>query len=198
MSNKFTMLSISQSSDIIQPIYLFKWLSSELAALSIHPPSIHTHTFFVDQSVGRSTLVFGLVQVKSAAVALYPSVVPRATVTNNGAKVCFLGMRDDKAPLLVDGHTHGCSFNALASSPDITMMFISCQILLILLKAVCRLPYRCARLIWQPMNALRWLFCHELVCMIGRFSCVASWVARPHNSVEFSVLVPAFHVRGGT
>ena len=84
-------------------------------------------------------------QVKSAAVALYPSVVPRAT--NNGAKVCFLGMRDDKAPLLVDGHTHGCSFNALASSPDITMMFISCQILLILLKAVCRLPYRCARLI---------------------------------------------------
>lgn len=79
------------------------------------------------------------------------------------------------------------------------MMFISCQILLVLLEAIRGVPDRLARVVRHSVDALCGDFGHEGVevssrlCRILHLSRVGGTL--PHQSIELFMLVAPFHVR---
>ena len=106
-------------------------------------------------------------------------------------------LASDEAPLLADSHSrvflgHSVRWRMIA------MMFISCQILLVLLlEAVRGVPYRLPAVVRETMDALGRSLRHERIQAIERLSCVlAHGCALTEDALEFLMLVPALD-RGG-
>ena len=99
-------------------------------------------------------------QIKSACLTVNMTL---ASDTCN-----FLALACHQTSLLVDGHARVMLLSyrvhlLLLRWWIVTMMFISCKMLLILLETVCSMPYRLPRLIWKTMDALCRPFRHKRI-----------------------------------
>ena len=112
----------------------------------------------------------------------------------------FLALAGDKAPLLGQRHasvlrSHRGGRLLCRCRCVVTMMFISCQMLLILLETVRCVPDRLTRLVGEAVDTLGRSFCHESIQADGyRLSCICPRGSPlTKDSMELLVLVPSLY-----
>ena len=161
-----------------------KWKSSNLFIFSF------LMLFYVGKCLFLSWSSFKSVSLLSAAVLNVDKVRLSLSTTHRIGKVdLFVIIGSNKTSLLWASYSRRLFHRCL-----IITMFISCQILLILLlKTICSEPLGRSRRIWETVNTFSWSLSYKGVIVCGRLFCdvLSAKCSLSHYSIKPILLVPA-------